>query len=185
MPVSAVPCCGCAVVLLVSTSPCFCVLCANYFALLGLMWARARKSSPRKPKMGKICCFQARRASIFAETPLEGSRRASFSRTSSRGIPPGEFVVPCAWQPGPSTGTLNLLMHSCSHLMEAGRRRPRSTRWVNVRIGGPRHPLAGPRPPPIGLACELKGSRARDAFIETEVGLGWLVAYVDRLFARG
>ena len=44
---------------------------------------------------------------------------------------------------------------------------------------------AGPRPPPIGLACELKGSRARDAFTETEVGLGWLVAYVDRLFARG
>ena len=77
-----------------------------------------------------------------------------FSRTSSRGIPPGECVAPCTWRSGPSTGTLNPLMHSCTHLVEAGRRRPRSTRWVNVRIGGPRHPLAGPRPPPIGLACE-------------------------------
>ena len=42
------------------------VLCAKKFALLGLMWARARKSSPSKPKMGKICCFRARWASFFA-----------------------------------------------------------------------------------------------------------------------
>ena len=46
MPVSAVPCRGRAVVLLVSTSPCFCVLCAKFVALHGLMWVRARKSSP-------------------------------------------------------------------------------------------------------------------------------------------
>ena len=26
--------------------------------------------------------------------------------------PPGEFVVPCAWQPGPSTGILNPSMRS-------------------------------------------------------------------------
>ena len=157
---------------LVSTSPCFCVLYAKYFALLGLMWARARKSSPSTRKMAQNGCFMACRASFFAEMRLKGPCGASFSRTSRRGIPPGKFVAPCAWQPGPSTGTLNPLMHSCTHLVEAGRRRPRSTRWINVRIGGPRHPLSGPRPSPIGLACELKGSRAWDAFIETEVGLG-------------
>ena len=40
--VSMVPCWGGrAVVLLVSTSPCFCVLCAIFVALLGLMWVRA------------------------------------------------------------------------------------------------------------------------------------------------
>ena len=44
--VSAVPCWRCAVVLLVSTSLCFCVLCAMFVALLGLMWVRAGKSSP-------------------------------------------------------------------------------------------------------------------------------------------
>ena len=58
-----------------------------------------------------------------------------------------------SWQLGPSTGSLNPLMRSYTHLVAAGRRRPRSTRWVNMRIKGPRHPPAGPRPPPIGLTC--------------------------------
>ena len=70
MAVSSVPCCGCAVVVLVSTSPCFCVLCAKYFALLGLMWAQARKSSPRTRKMAQNGCFMAHWASFFAEMRL-------------------------------------------------------------------------------------------------------------------
>ena len=53
MPVSAVPCSGRAEVLLVSASPCLCVLYAKLFALLGIVWVRARKSSPRKPKTGE------------------------------------------------------------------------------------------------------------------------------------
>ena len=92
--VSAVPFWGCAEVLLVSTPPCFCVLYAKYFALLGLMWARARKSSPCKPNMGEKCSFSACRASFFAELPLEGPRWAN-------------FVAPRAWQLGPSTGILD------------------------------------------------------------------------------
>ena len=46
MAVSVVPCWGRAVVSLVSTSLCFCVLCAILFALLSPMWVRARNSSP-------------------------------------------------------------------------------------------------------------------------------------------
>ena len=76
--VSAAPCWECAVVLLVSRSPCFCVLCAIFFALLGRVWVRARKSSPRKPKMGEKRCFQARWASFFAEELRNGARWASF-----------------------------------------------------------------------------------------------------------
>ena len=60
MAVSVVPCWGCAVVLLVSTSPCFCVLCANFFALLGRVWVRARTSSPYKRKMAQTRRFVAR-----------------------------------------------------------------------------------------------------------------------------
>ena len=101
MAVSTVPCCGCAVVLLVSTSPCFCVLCAKYFALLGLIRVRARKGSPRKPKMGKICCFQARWASIFAETPLEGSRRASIFADQQSWDPDGRVCCTVLLAPGP------------------------------------------------------------------------------------
>ena len=46
-----------------------------------------------------------------------------------------------------------------------------ATSRVNVRMKGPRCPPAGPRPPPIGLACELKGVSAQDAFTETQEGL--------------
>ncbi len=46
-----------------------------------------------------------------------------------------------------------------------------ATSRVNVRMKRPRHPLAGPRPPPIGLTCASKGPRAQDAFTETEGGL--------------
>ena len=67
MAVSVVPCWGCAVVLLVSTSPCFCVLCATLFTLLGLVWVRARKSSPYVLTMAKNWRLMARWASIFAD----------------------------------------------------------------------------------------------------------------------
>ena len=67
MAVSAVPSWGRAVVLLVSTSPCFCVLCAKFVALLGLMWVRARKSSPCVLTMAKSWRLMARWASIFAD----------------------------------------------------------------------------------------------------------------------
>ena len=46
MTVSAVHCCGCAEVMPVSMSPCCRASCATFFALLVLVWVRARKSSP-------------------------------------------------------------------------------------------------------------------------------------------
>ena len=67
MAVSAVPGWGRAVVLLVSTSPCFCVLCAKLVAPLGLMWVRARKSSPCVLTMAKNWRLMAHRASNFAD----------------------------------------------------------------------------------------------------------------------
>ena len=100
-PVSAFPCWGRAVVLLVSTSPCFCVLCAKYFALLGLMWARARKSSPSTRKMAQNGGFMARWASFFAETPLEGSRRASFFADQQSWDPAGRVCCAVCLAAGP------------------------------------------------------------------------------------
>ena len=137
MAVSAVPCWGRAVVLLVSTSPCFRVLCAIFFALLGLMGMRARKGSPRKPKTGKICCFQARWASIFAETPLEGFRRASLLRRvpGSRALLLAVLTLQCAAKP---------------HWWHGGQPAQTATYRVNVRINGP-------RPPPIRLTCASMG----------------------------
>ena len=57
--------------MLVSTSPCFCVLRAKFVALLGLMWVRARKSSPCVLTMAKSWRLMARWASIFAEMRLK------------------------------------------------------------------------------------------------------------------
>ena len=78
MPVSEVPCWGRAVVLVVSTSPRCLASCAKNFALLGLMCARARKSSPCALTMAQNWRFLACWASFFAEEPLEGRCWASF-----------------------------------------------------------------------------------------------------------
>ena len=82
MPVSEVPCWGRAVVLLVSTSPRCLASCAKNFALLGLMCARARKSSPCALTMAQNWRFLACWASFFAEEPLEGRCWASFFRAN-------------------------------------------------------------------------------------------------------
>ena len=65
-------------VLLVSKSPCGCAMCAKKFALRGLVWVRARKSSPCKPKMAEKRCFQARWANFFAGEPLGAPYWANF-----------------------------------------------------------------------------------------------------------
>ena len=51
---------------------------AKKFALLGLEWLRARKSSPCEPKMAEKRCFQVRWANFFAELLRDGARWASF-----------------------------------------------------------------------------------------------------------
>ena len=94
MAVSAVPCWRCAVVLLVSTSLCFCVLCAVFVALLGLMWVRARNSSPCVLTMAKSRRLMARWASIFAEMRLERPRWASIFADQQSWDPAGR--VCCA-----------------------------------------------------------------------------------------
>ena len=64
--------------MLVSMPPCCRASCAKNFALLGLMCARARKSSPCALTMAQNWRFLACWASFFAEEPLEGLCRANF-----------------------------------------------------------------------------------------------------------
>ena len=80
MPVSAAPCWGRAEVLLVSASPCLCVLYAKLFALLGVVWVRARKSSPCKPKTGEKTLLLGVLGEFFRGGPLEAPCWASFYR---------------------------------------------------------------------------------------------------------
>ena len=99
MPVSEVPCWGRAVVLLVSTSPRCRASCAKNFALLGLMCARARKSSPCALTMAQNWRFLACWASFFAEEPLEGRCWASFFAPTD--LVPVLDAAPCTsgWLP--------------------------------------------------------------------------------------
>ena len=78
MGVSCWPASAVAVVLLVSKPPCRCALCAKKFALRGLMWGCARKSSPCVLKMAQNGRFMACWAKFFA-VEHEGARcRANF-----------------------------------------------------------------------------------------------------------
>ena len=78
MAVSRWPASVAAVVSLVSKSPCRCAMCAKKFAPRGLMWVRARKSSPSERKMAQNRCFMARWANFFADRPLEAPCWAKF-----------------------------------------------------------------------------------------------------------
>ena len=157
MAVSVVPCWGRAVVLLVSMSPCFCVLCAIFFALLGLMRVRARKSSPCVLTMAKSGRLMARWASIFAEMRLKRLCRASLlCRVPGTGaLLLAALTLQCAAKP---------------YWWHGGQPAQATTYRVNVRINGPRCPPAGFRPPPIELTRGSSGPRAQDTFTETEEG---------------
>ena len=77
--------------LLVSSSLCFCVLCAIFVALLGLMWVRARKSFALRAHNGQKLAFDgalgkyfrgnaagaAALGKYFRGSAVVGSRRAS------------------------------------------------------------------------------------------------------------
>ena len=137
MAVSVVPCWGRAVVLLVSTSPCFCVLCAKFVALLGLMWVRARKSSSCVLTMAKSWRLMARWASIFAEMRLKRLCRASL----------------LCRVPGSRAPLLAVLTRSCAAkpYWWHGRQPAQATTYrASVR-------RKRPRPPPHGLTCASKG----------------------------
>ena len=105
LSVSAVHCWGCAVVLLVSMSPCCRTSCAIFVTLRGLVRARMRKSSPcgtvvivqvRKSspstrKMAQNGWYMARWANFFAETRLGGVPGEFFRGNAAGGAVPGEF----------------------------------------------------------------------------------------------
>ena len=53
------------------------------------------------------------RGELLRENAAGGAVPGEYSsRTSTRGTPPSEFVAPCAWQPDPSTGSVNPSMRS-------------------------------------------------------------------------
>ena len=91
------------------------VLSAKKFALLGLVWVRARKSSPCERKMAQNRRFLACGASFFAETWLEGVCWASFFANQQPCDPVGQLVVRRSPGRRSSTGSANPSM--CSYTL--------------------------------------------------------------------
>ena len=123
MPVSAVPCWGRAVVLLVSTSPCCRASCAKKVRPAwpdgGREREKVRPARSKHPKIGVLWragrVFSRKRgwrgcAGQVCGPAVVGSHRASFDATRSR--------------TGPSIGGVNPSIRSYAHLVVAGRGRP-------------------------------------------------------------
>ena len=147
MQVSVVPCWGCAVVLLVSMSPCCRTSCAIFVALRGLVRARMRKSSLSTRKMAQNGWYMARWANFFAETRLGGCAGRVFSRKCGWRGRAGRVLM----QRGPGSwahllAPLTLQCAAKPYWWRGGQPAQVATSRVNVRI-------KGPRPPPIGLTC--------------------------------
>ena len=151
MAVSAVPCWGRAVVLLVSTSPCFYVLCAVFVALRahngqklafdGALGKYFRGNAAGAAALGKY----------FRGSAVVGSRRASL----------------LCRVPGSRAPLLAVLTLQCAakpYWWHGGQPAQATTYRASVR-------RKRPRPPPHGLTCASKGPRAQDAFTGTEEGL--------------
>ena len=67
---------------------------------------------PARPDVGASTKDLALRAHNGQKLAFNGALGEYFRGNAAGGIPPGEFVVPCAWQPGPSAGALNPHMRS-------------------------------------------------------------------------
>ena len=64
--------------MLVSMSPCFCVLCAKFFALLGLGVGASAKKFALHAQNGRKTQFFGLLGEFFAEVPLEGPCWANY-----------------------------------------------------------------------------------------------------------
>ena len=123
--------------MLVSTSPCFYVLCAVFVAL---------------------------RAHNGQKLAFDGALGQYFRGDAAEEAVPGEFVVPCTWQPAHLLAALTLQCAAKPYWWHGGQPAQATTYRASVR-------RKRPRPPPHGLTCASKGPRAQDAFTGTEEGL--------------
>ena len=116
------------------------------------LWSSCRREKvrPASPKWLKIGVFWRAGRTSSRKCGWRGRTGRVFSRSSSRGIPPGEFVVPCAWQPAPLLAVLTLQCAAKPYWWHGGQPAQAATYRVNMRIKGPRNP-------PIGLTCAGRG----------------------------
>ena len=131
----------------VSSSPCFCVLRANYFALHGLVWVRARKSSPcalNTPQIRHYCACWAsfshqpaapkpcrRRGALQARYDGVFCAMRSAASACRRRVAPLHGAIPPDWRQR-GQGLRGCGRQSADPLGEKRRKRPILAEWVCV-----------------------------------------------------
>ena len=126
--------------------------CSGVVGFIVAMFLRAVRGifRPARPDV----CASAKRFALRAHNgqkpAFDGALGKYFRGNAAEEAVPGEFVVPCTWQPAHLVAVLTLQCAAKPHWWHGGQPAQVATSRVNVR-------MKGPRPPPIGLACELKG----------------------------
>ena len=102
------------------------------------LWSSCKreKARPAQEKWPKIGVLWRAGRTFSRKCGWRGRTGRIFSRISSRGIPPGEFVAPCAWQPGRMLAVLTLQCAAKPYWWHGGQPAQATTYRVSVRIKG-------------------------------------------------
>ena len=98
---------------------------------------------PARPDVGAGTKKFALRAHNGQKLAFNGALGEYFRGNAAGGIPPGEFVVPCAWQPARLLAVLTLQCAAKPHWWHGGQPAQDTTYRVDVRTGGPTLHLSG------------------------------------------
>ena len=93
---------------------------------------------PARPDVGAGTKKFALRAHNGQKLAFDGALGEFFRGNAAEEAVPGEFVVPCTWQPAHLVAVLTLQCAAKPHWWHGGQPAQDTTYRVNVRIGGPR-----------------------------------------------
>ena len=115
-------------------------VCSGVVGFNVAMFLRAVRGicRPARPDVGAGTKKFALRAHNGQKLAFDGALGQYFRGDAAEEAVPGEFVVPCAWQPAHLVAVLTLQCAAKPHWWHGGQPAQDTTYRVNVRIGGPR-----------------------------------------------
>ena len=115
-------------------------VCSGVVGFNVAMFLRAVREirRPARPDVGAGTKKFALRAHNGQKLAFDGALGEFFRGNAAEEAVPGEFVVPCTWQPAHLVAVLTLQCAAKPHWWHGGQPAQDTTYRVNVRIGGPR-----------------------------------------------
>ena len=119
--------------------------CSGVVGFIVAMFLRAVREicRPARPDVGAGTKKFALRAHNGQKLVFDGALGQYFRGNAAEEAVPGEFVVPCAWQPAYLVAVLTLQCAAKPHWWHGGQPAQDTTYRVNVRTGGPTLHLSG------------------------------------------